>query len=234
MSAPTDSSFVARHFQVGQAEYDAAIRRRIPHYDEMLGAVADAVAAVPGAAAGPILDLGTGTGALAARLLERFPETHLHLLDADAAMLVQARARNASNVARSTFHERSFSGSLPGGFHAIVASLALHHVRDLAAKERVYAGIQAALVPGGVFVNADPALGDTPAFEEAGFAAWTAHQIAEGFSEAEVKANFALWRTEDRYFRMSEELAALRAAGFAKVEIFWRRGAFAVLAGARS
>lgn len=215
---------------IDEAGYDAGIRRRIPNYEEMLGAVVEAVAAVPGAGDGPLLDLGTGTGALAARMMARFPQAQMHLLDADIAILGQARERLAAETGRVTFHEGSFAGALPQGCRAVVASLALHHVRDLAAKQAVYANIRAALVPGGLFVNADPALPDTAPFEEAGFEAWTQHQISEGFSADEVRANFALWRTEDRYFPLSDELAALRAAGFTNVEIFWRRGVFAVLA----
>ena len=34
----------------------------------------------------------------------------------------------------------------------------------------------------------------------------------------------AAWAEEDRYFPLDEELAALRRAGFAEVECFWRRG----------
>ncbi|MBS0660617.1 MAG: methyltransferase domain-containing protein [Verrucomicrobia bacterium] len=229
-ASPSADSFVARHFQIGEVEYDAGIRRRIPNYDEMLDAVCDAVAAVPGASAGPILDLGTGTGALAARLLARFPQAAFHLLDADAAILAQARQRLAGVNARVEFHEGSFADALPAGCRVAVASLALHHVRDLAAKQRIYANIRAALAAGGLFVNADPALPEAPEFEEAAFGAWTAHQIAQGFSADEVQANFALWRTEDRYFPLPEELSALGAAGFAQVEICWRRGVLAVLA----
>lgn len=224
------ASFTARHMLIDEAGYDAGIRRRIPNYDEMLDAAVEAVVAVPGAGQGPILDLGTGTGALAARLLARFPAASLHVLDADADILAKARERFAAGAERVTFHEQSFTDALPAGCRAIVASLALHHIRDLTAKERVYAAIHAALAPGGVLVNADPALPGTPAFEEAGFEAWTQHQIGQGFSADEVKANFALWRTEDRYFPLSAELSALRAAGFAQAEVWWRKGVFAVLA----
>lgn len=228
--SPAAGSFVARHFQIGEVEYDAGIRRRIPNYDEMLDAVVEAAAAFPGASDGPILDLGTGTGALAARLLARFPQTAFHLLDADAAILAQARARLGEGTAAVSFHEGSFADVLPPGCRVAVASLALHHVRELPAKTRVYANLRAALGPGGLFINADPALPDAPAFEEAGFAAWSEHQIAQGFSPEEVRANFALWRTEDRYFHLSEEVSALQAAGFERVEVYWRRGLFAVLA----
>jgi hypothetical protein len=47
---------------------------------------------------------------------------------------------------------------------------------------------------------------------------------SNGITDAEARGHFAAWAAEDRYFPLDEDLAALRRAGFAEVECFWRRG----------
>ena len=47
-------------------------------------------------------------------------------------------------------------------------------------------------------------------------------------TDAEARGHFAAWADEDRYFPLDEELAAMRRAGFAEVECFWRRGSSAI------
>ncbi len=224
---------VASHLGIISSDYDEAIRLRIPHYDEMLDAVGEALATSAAASGGPILDLGTGTGGLAGRLMARFSAARFVLLDADGAMLSHARSRFSTDGQRVEYVHGTFESSFPDGIGAIVSSLALHHVQSLRAKQTIYERARQALRPGGLFVNADPALPDSPQLEAAAFEALLAHQMAYGFSEAEGRANFELWRSEDRYFPLRQELAALDAAGFAHADVFWRRGGFAVLVAQR-
>src|SRR5207247_1042073 len=75
-------------------EYDARIRTFIPDYEEML---ASAGACVPRDAR-TIVDLGIGTGALAARCLLRARRAIVVGVDADAAMLELAARRLRSRV----------------------------------------------------------------------------------------------------------------------------------------
>ncbi|HEY5161617.1 MAG TPA: hypothetical protein VII81_01280, partial [Terriglobales bacterium] len=58
---------VAAHLGIDIVEYDERIRTFIPDYEEMLDVAAEAIPA----SARTIVDLGTGTGALAARCVER-------------------------------------------------------------------------------------------------------------------------------------------------------------------
>lgn len=55
-----------------------------------------------------------------------------------------------------------------------------------------------------------------------------------GISDAEARGHFAAWAEEDRYFPLDAELGALREAGFAEVECFWRRGLSAVTCALRA
>src|SRR6185503_5153862 len=80
---------VASHLGIELAEYDHRIRTFIPNYEEMLDAAADAVD--PNART--IVELGIGTGALAARCLKRARNATVIGIDADDEILGLARRR---------------------------------------------------------------------------------------------------------------------------------------------
>jgi tRNA (cmo5U34)-methyltransferase len=223
---------VKRHLDVDANAYDVAIRRFIPWYDDMLATGVELL----GALAPPdarVLDLGGGTGALSAALLGSLPEARVTVLDVDGLMLEQARRRLARFGERVEFREASFLEPLPPA-DAVMASLALHHVHDLGAKTDVYRAIHGALSGGGVFVNLDAAMTEGPRLNALAFQRWAAAMAEHGITEAEARAHFAAWADEDRYFPLDEELAALRRAGFAEVECFWRRGTSAICCALRA
>src|SRR5207302_1411304 len=99
-----------------------------------------------------IVDLGIGTGALAARCLARAPRAAVVGIDADADMLAAAARRLGS---RAAFVVDSFLQAPLPSCDAVVASFALHHVRTRNAKRRLYRRIHSALRPGGVLVVVD-------------------------------------------------------------------------------
>src|SRR5918911_5490660 len=117
---------VAAHLGIDIEQYDRRIRTFIPWYEEMLDAAASAV----GRQTGVILDLGIGTGALAARCLRRSPRARIVGVDVDAEMLKIA-ARRLPPTATLT-HANFLRAALPRA-DAAIASFALHHVRTRAA-----------------------------------------------------------------------------------------------------
>jgi tRNA (cmo5U34)-methyltransferase len=223
---------VKRHLDVDADAYDVAIRRFIPYYDDMLATGVELLAALAPPAA-HVLDLGGGTGALSAAVLGELPEARVTVLDVDGAMLDEARRRLARFGERVAFREARFLDPLPPA-DAVMASLSLHHVHDLGAKTDVYRAIHAALTAGGVFVNLDAAITEGPRLNALAFERWAAGMAEHGITEAEAQRHFAAWADEDRYFPLDAELAALRRAGFAEVECFWRRGGTAVCCGLRA
>ena len=223
---------VKRHLDVDADAYDVQIRRFIPSYDDMLATGVELL----GSLAGPaprVLDLGGGTGALASAVLEGLPQARVTVLDVDPEMLAVARARLEAFGERVDFREGSFLDPLPGA-DAVVASLALHHVHDLDRKTELYRAILAALTPGGVFLNLDAAVSEDPRVNRLVFDRLASHLGEHGIADGEARAHFAAWADEDRYFPLDAELAALRRAGFAEVECFWRRGISAICCGLRA
>jgi tRNA (cmo5U34)-methyltransferase len=235
---------VATHLGVDAAAYDAAIRRFIPGYEEMIDEV---VSILDGSLDEEVrvVDLGAGTGALAGAILDRIPRARAILVDIDPHMLEVAAARVAPHGQRAELRCTRFDDALtslaaenvggePGaGVGAVVASLSLHHVPELEQKLALYARIFASLAPGGVFLSADVTVHEAGSEHARIFREWAAGMAKAGIAAAEAAALFAQWAGEDRYYPLAVELDLLAAAGFTRPECFWKRGASTVFGGFR-
>ena len=224
---------VEGHLKLRVAEYDALIRKLVPAYDAMRTVQLDLLALSLPAEGGLVLDLGGGTGALAADIAERFPSVTVEIWDTDPEMLGTARERCARFGGRVRYVERSFTDPLTT-CDAVAASIALHHVKDLGVKAGIYREIFAALRPGGFFVNADAAVPSIPAIRDRAFDEWARTMAPHGISKQEAFAHFASWANEDYYPPLFAELRMLNEAGFAEPECFWREAAAAVFGAVKS
>jgi tRNA threonylcarbamoyl adenosine modification protein (Sua5/YciO/YrdC/YwlC family) len=136
-------------FHFDPSSYMEMIRSEIPVYD----AFQDQLAQASGSAARRVLELGTGTGETAARLLERHPEAVLVGVDASATMLAAAAARLPA--ARVDLRVGAIEEPLPEGpFDLVASALCVHHLRD-AEKRELFSRVRRALASGGRFVLAD-------------------------------------------------------------------------------
>jgi len=206
-------------------------RRLLPCFDAFYGSAVRALELARPGPLGAVLDLGTGTGALAAMVADAYPEAQLTLLDGAPAMIEKAAAKLGARAAAALVQD--FGDPLPAGpFDAIVSSLAIHHLDD-AGKGSLYSRAHASLRPGGTFVNAEQVLGETPMLDAL---LWRWHERearALGATDEEWAA--ALKRmTHDRCAPVSTNLELLRAAGFDDVSVHFADGRFAVLAGRRA
>lgn len=214
----------AAHLGIKLSDYDASIRTFIPHYEALLDAVEAAVDALAPRAP-VVVDLGTGSGALAARVLRARPRARVIGVDEDAGMLGLAQKRLKG---RLTPMLASFEKATLPRCQVITASYALHHIRTKRRKAAMYARAYAALARGGVLVSGDNCLASSPSLRAAHRANWIRHlrtRYSAGKSEGFLRA----WKKEDVYFTLREEVAMLEAAGFS-VDVAWRRDSFAVIA----
>jgi tRNA (cmo5U34)-methyltransferase len=217
---------VAEHLQVRISDYDRFIRTVIPDYDTMREVQLELLArCVP--TGGKVLDLGGGTGALAAAVAARFPSVSVEIWDTDREMLSVAEGRCAEYGGRVTLVQRSFADSLPE-CDAVVACIALHHVKDLAAKGSIYTNIFRALRSGGIFANADCVMSEVDEVRAESFRHWAQFMASQGATPEEIRQNFANWGREDYYPSIAKELGLLQSAGFAEPDCFWRRAPFTV------
>jgi tRNA (cmo5U34)-methyltransferase len=116
-------------------------------------------AAATGTGAARLLELGTGTGETARRVLARHPGAALTAIDASADMLAVAR----EVVPGADLRESRLQDPLPAGpFDLVFSVLAVHHL-DGAGKADLFRRVATAVEPGGCFVLGDVVVPDDPA-----------------------------------------------------------------------
>ena len=109
-------------FEWNPETYLAQMLAEIPGYDELQTAVA---AATTGLEPGTVLELGTGTGETALRVLAQYPDARWTGIDASAAMLARAR----EPLPDADLHVARLEDPLPSGsFDLVVSVLAVHHL----------------------------------------------------------------------------------------------------------
>jgi tRNA (cmo5U34)-methyltransferase len=214
-------------FDAGASDYDAPRRRLIPGFEDFYGV---AVAVAASVRPVRVLDLGTGTGLLAAHVAAAVPDAHLTLLDAAPAMLERAAERLSAMGAAFAVHEKDLADPLPPGpYDAVVSALAIHHLDD-PGKRDLYLRIKAVLRPGGVFVNAEQVAGPTPALDRRYDDVWLAEIRERGASDEEI-AGARQRMAHDRPAPVDRQCEWLRELGFLDVDCFYRRWRFAVFGG---
>lgn len=138
-----------RQFHFHPSSYMDMIHAEIPVYD----AFQEAVVGATGTGASRVLELGTGTGETARRLLARHPEAVLVGIDESAAML--GAAREALPGDRVSLQVAAIEQPLPAGpFDVVATALCVHHL-DGALKRDLFARVRQVLAPGGRFVLGD-------------------------------------------------------------------------------
>lgn len=213
---------VATHLGIKLSEYDARIRTFIPDYEEMLDVAAEAIPAQ----VRTIVDLGIGTGALAARCSSKAKRARIVGIDVDAEIIKLAKRRLGR---RATFLSGSFLGTEIPPCDAVVASFALHHIPTHHTKNRLYDRIYAALAGDGLLVTVDCYPARQPDLARKQRQAWMAH-LRNVYNKSEASKLLSSWSREDFYTPLESELELIRGSGFA-AEVLWRKGAFAVLMG---
>ena len=121
----------------------------LPAYD----ALQEQLAGASGAGARRILELGTGTGETARRLLARHPDAVLVGIDENEQML--AVASGVLPDGRVSLLAGRIEDPLPEGpFDVVASALCVHHLEG-AAKAELFGRVRDALAPDGLFVLGD-------------------------------------------------------------------------------
>ncbi|RPI92972.1 MAG: class I SAM-dependent methyltransferase [Chloroflexi bacterium] len=224
---------IKQHFEEEAQQFDHIIQQLIPYYDEMLRAL---ISAIPFEADSPIqvLDLGCGTGTLAQHILQAFPRAHITCLDFSEQMIGMAQVKLA-DVDRVSYQVQDFRDYAPAnGYHAIVSSLALHHLITDEEKQAFYQKVHQGLLPGGCFYNADVVLGASQHLQSAYIQRWKAfmnRQIAQDEIENIWLRKYA---EEDRPAQLVEQLDWLSTISYTSVDVLWKYYNFAVYGGVKS
>ncbi len=192
-------------FHFDPASYAEMIHTEIPVYDEFQEAVARAT----GAGASRVLELGTGTGETARRLLSRHPDAFLVGVDESASML--AAAREALPGDRVSLEVAAIEQPLPEGpFDVVASALCVHHLQG-ALKRDLFARVRDVLAPGGRFVLGDVIVPVDPAD--------AVTSLTDGFDHPSPLADQLAWLAETgfdaRVVWEHRDLAVVVASGAA-------------------
>jgi trans-aconitate methyltransferase len=214
-----------RHLGIKFGSYDATIASLIPHYKDLIHAAAAAVdVAAPLSPA--VVDLGTGTGALAAQILKVRPRARLIGIDVDADLLAAARRRLRGRI--DTIHDNFELARIPR-CDVVSASFALHHIDTGRKKGALYKRCFASLRDGGMLVSADCFLASSAKLRQRNRQAWLDH-LQRRYTKKKSEQFLRTWAKEDVYFSLDREIELLKDAGFS-IEIPWRQDSFAVVVG---
>jgi tRNA (cmo5U34)-methyltransferase len=133
--------------------YLELMHSELPAYERLQ----DEAAAATGSGAARVLELGTGTGETARRVLDRHPGATLVCIDASADMLAAAELPNAD------LRQQRLEDPLPEGpFDLVFSVLTVHHL-DGPGKADLFRRVAGVLAPGGRFVLGDVVVPDDPA-----------------------------------------------------------------------
>ena len=175
------------------------------------------------------LDLGAGTGAATRVILEQHPGATAIMADYSTQMMAAGERDMQPYAGRYRTVEFDMTtgiwpAGIPASLDAIVTSMCVHHLTD-ERKQGLFAEIFEHLVPGGWYFNFDPVSPPDDAVEQV----WqrvndrenpeTAHRRHHRTPEEQAR-----WENHVRYIiPLDQQLAYLRAAGFASVDVFWKK-----------
>jgi SAM-dependent methyltransferase len=250
---------LARHWV---ARWDAQQHAFLPEREDRFTAIIDAVEAGTGVAGPLVLDLGSGPGSLAVRLLDRLPAATVVAVDTDPLLLGLVRAayggRPGLSFADADLRAPGWTAALRLGrpADAAVSTTALHWI-PAEALPRVYAELATVLRPGGLFLDGDhfsedearaPALARlgralTERAEqrnsargedwEAWWAAATSEPALADQAAERARRGLSTGHHHDASLLLGTHAAALRAAGFTEIGTLWQRGENRVLCAVR-
>jgi tRNA (cmo5U34)-methyltransferase len=222
--------------------YERKQRLLVPRKDEILETVVDLIP-FPEDAAIAVLDVGAGQGALAERVLRRFPRAHVTLLDASQEMLAVAEERLAPYALRYTallgdYNAPGWHEAIRRPVHAVVSVLALHYLRT-ERRELFFRDAYALLEAPGYLANGGGFLSENErvqAYNDGKRLAFTQRQLAAEGRAIALEELRARWRHNSEQagvnaFTLVEQVRLLEGAGFAQVEIVWRYLSLAVVVG---
>jgi ubiquinone/menaquinone biosynthesis C-methylase UbiE len=204
-------------------DYESHIRKLVPRYDEILGWTLDVVVA---ADPDSVVELGPGTGALSAAVLERLPRASLAAVEASASMAsrVEERLSRFGSQARVLVGDaRAFEPDTP--VDVVVSNLVLHNLEP-ESRELLLGRVRSWLRRGGIFV-----WGEFLRFEDATLGDRVRSYRQRLSAEKSCPPELARWNyrkemEEDFPPTAREIFEAGRRAGFRATDLVWAHDAF--------
>lgn len=185
------------------------------------------------------VDLGAGTGAASRVLLAEYPKANAVLAEYSPQMTAEGERQMTAFRGRYRYAEHDmrsaeWPSAIPQGLDAVVSALSIHHLPD-ARKRAIFQEIFQRLQPGGWYVNYDPIRAPDAALE----AIW--QRVNDRYDPGAPHARAhrtpqeqARYENHVRYIiPLEPQLRWLREAGFADIDLFWKRLDWVIYGGRR-
>jgi len=223
---------VKQHFEKEAQEFDAIIRRLIPYYEQMVDAL---VLALPFNQSQLIrvIDLGCGTGTIARRIKDVYPQAQITCVDIAEKMLHIAQTKLGDAGGMRYQLENFETYEFDSVYDVAVSSLALHHLVNEDDKIKFYKKIYNCLSPGGVFYNADVILASNSRLQERYMEKWREYMRLQVSVEEIEQKWIPQHYDEDHPSKLMNQLDWLRNMGFVEVDVVWKYYNFAVYGGCK-
>jgi tRNA (cmo5U34)-methyltransferase len=186
-----------------------------------------------------ILDLGCGDGILTQELLKIDGGISATLVDGSQEMLGKAKKKLSGfkdvNYVRASFQEMLRKDVGLSNFDFVVSSLAIHHLA-MDEKKSLFEHIYSRLNSGGYFVNIDVVFSPTEDLEKWYLLLWKEH-IREAQTRLKLEGNYEdiveryKSNTDNKPDALTDQLEALKSAGFEEVDCFYKYGIFTIFGG---
>ncbi len=205
-------------------DYDAAVRKVMPFYEQLHGQAIDLVRTV---IPEPRLwlDTGCGTGHLVEQAMAKFPKTAFVLADPSQAMLDQAARRLATlDQGRLSFvHSPTCDamGTGLGGMPDVVTAMMCHHYAQPEERRRMTKACHGLLADGGLYVTFENTRPDSQDATRIGLQRWWQFQQAAGRDDSTVEQHLARFDTEYFPITVAEHLQLLKECRFQTCQLLW-------------
>lgn len=220
----------------------------VPERERQLTIIGDLIPSPPAGAS--LVELCSGEGLLSRALLERFAACRVLALDGSAEMRQATRTTCAAHAARLTVAEFDLASRAWRRFaepvHAIVSSLAIHHL-DGIQKREFFADMAATLAGGGIIVIADIVRPPTQRGLDVAAEQWDELVRTRALAlDGHLAAFERFQRLRWNYFRdpdgdpidkpssLFDQLKWLEAAGFVDVDVHWLVAGHAIFSGRKA
>jgi|BioPla2DNA2_1021312.scaffolds.fasta_scaffold27589_3 tRNA (cmo5U34)-methyltransferase len=221
---------VKNHFEEEAKEFDRVILKLIPFYEEMIKAL---ILSIPFKKEEliKVIDLGCGTGTIASKIKETFPNSRISCLDIAENMIKMAQIKLGENK-KVVYHIGDFySFDFDKKYDVVISSLALHHLAEDEDKKMFYQKIYNALTDRGVFYNADVVLGSNNYLQELYMTKWKEF-MSKNVSWDEIENKWIMkYKDEDRPTGLIKHIKWLEEIGFKNVDVVWKYYNYAVYGG---
>ena len=211
---------VEKHFDEMARDFEKVKRKVIPGYREIEKCIFSYLPFTPSRKIA-VLELGTGTGALALDLLKYFPRATYTGVDFSSKMLELASHRLRKCDKRVTLQNVDLNKvRIVGRYDLIISLFTIHHIIN---KKGLFKHLHTLLKPGGCLFYADVRVSKNNKLEKRFIEGWKDFMARSGIPKGKIGKVIDDHRKYDLPEPIETQLNFLKSAGFKDYDIVWCR-----------